>query len=180
MAKNPLPDEILNNHKIFLAFLRKRLGSREEAEEILQASYLKGLQKSGGIKKNESTVAWFYRVLRNALIDHYRRKATESKALAQYTYEHPRFSKREEIALEKTVCACVKKLIKTAKPEYAEILQKVDLDDLSVTDYARHAGVSANNATVRVHRARQNLKKRLLKTCGACAQHGCLDCSCQH
>ncbi len=177
--KNPA-DEIIKNHKTFLAFVRKRVGSEEEAEEILQASYAKGLHKLGGVNDRENIVAWFYRILRNGLVDHYRRKAVESKALVQYAYEDPAMKKREEAALEKAVCACVKKLVKTAKPEYADIIEKVDLGGASVTDYARQAGVSANNATVRVHRARQSLKKRLLETCGACARHGCLDCSCKH
>jgi len=31
---------------------------------------------------------------------------------------------------------------------------------------------------VRLHRARKALRERLTASCRACAEHGCLDCSC--
>jgi hypothetical protein len=33
---------------------------------------------------------------------------------------------------------------------------------------------------VRLHRARATLRDKLRVVCGACARHGCLDCSCRH
>jgi RNA polymerase sigma-70 factor (ECF subfamily) len=44
---------------------------------------------------------------------------------------------------------------------------------------ARAEKLSTNNASVRLRRARRALKKNLEQTRGACAQHGCLDCSCR-
>jgi RNA polymerase sigma-70 factor, ECF subfamily len=54
------------------------------------------------------------------------------------------------------------------------------VDGMSLADYARQSGVSSNNAAVRIHRARRNLKKRLLETCGTCAEHACVNCTCDH
>jgi len=59
------------------------------------------------------------------------------------------------------------------------IRQRVDLEERSVSEVAHEVGVTPNNATVRLHRARQALKTRLEGTCGACAARGCLDCSCR-
>ena len=173
-------DIFLRERQQFLSFLRKRVRSDAEAEEILQNAYAKGLRKQGAIKDGESTVAWFYRLLRNTLIDHWRHRAVETKALEQYGRDLEGATGRADAALEKAVCQCVKKLAKTVKPEYGEALQKVDVEEMSVRDYAKQSGLSANNAAVRVHRARQSLKKRLMETCGSCAEHGCLDCSCKH
>ena len=69
-------------------------------------------------------------------------------------------------------------LIPTLKPEYAEILRRVDLEGAAVPSVAAELGISANNVTVRLHRARQALKKQLERCCGTCATHGCLDCTC--
>jgi RNA polymerase sigma-70 factor (ECF subfamily) len=55
----------------------------------------------------------------------------------------------------------------------------VDIDEASPTDLAQRAGISTNNASVRVHRARQALEKQVRATCGVCAEHGCLDCRCK-
>jgi hypothetical protein len=54
----------------------------------------------------------------------------------------------------------------------------VDVDGLSVKAYAERAGLSASNAGVRLFRARAALRRRLADSCGTCAEHGCLDCSC--
>jgi RNA polymerase sigma-70 factor (ECF subfamily) len=47
-----------------------------------------------------------------------------------------------------------------------------------VKTFAAEHGLSASNAGVRVFRAREALKQRLMESCGTCAEHGCLDCSC--
>jgi DNA-directed RNA polymerase specialized sigma24 family protein len=69
-------------------------------------------------------------------------------------------------------------LIPTLKPEYATLLQKVELGGKSVREAAEEEGITPNNAAVRLFRARQALKQQLERTCGTCTAHGCLDCSC--
>lgn len=181
MAERTAPplSVLLRERDRFLAFLMKRVGNRAEAEEILQAAYAKGLRRSASIQKDESAVAWFYRLLRNSLIDHWRHRAAESKAMGLFADENKRKSSHLETDLEKAVCACVKKLAATVKPEYAEAIEKIDIQGMPVGDFARRAGVTPNNAVVRLHRARQSLKKRLIEACGSCAEHACLDCNCK-
>ena len=65
------------------------------------------------------------------------------------------------------------------KPEYAEALRGVEVEGLSLKDFAEKAGITPNNAAVRVHRAREALRKRLVSTCATCAAKGCTDCTCQ-
>jgi RNA polymerase sigma-70 factor (ECF subfamily) len=48
-----------------------------------------------------------------------------------------------------------------------------------VQDFAEQHGISASNASVRVHRARAALRKQLLRTCATCAEHGCVNCTCK-
>jgi RNA polymerase sigma-70 factor, ECF subfamily len=179
-SPSDLAETLAGQHLYFLAFLRKRVESDEEAEEILQAAYAKGLRKLAGVDESANIVAWFFRLLRNSLVDHWRHRAVETAAMARYAREGQDMSERAEAQLEKAVCRCVKKLAETVRPEYAEIIRKVDVDGMSLADYARQSGVSSNNAAVRIHRARRNLKKRLLETCGTCAEHACVNCTCDH
>jgi RNA polymerase sigma factor (sigma-70 family) len=175
------PDRVrvlVENHARFLAFLRPRVGSAEAAEEILQAAFVKGLEKQGGIRDGESAVAWFYRLLRNALVDHYRRRDVERRGNERYANETPE-SEELDVSIRGEVCACMDALIPTLKSEYADVLRRVELEGRSVIDVAAELGVTANNAAVRLHRARQALKKRLEQTCGTCTEHGCLECTCK-
>jgi DNA-directed RNA polymerase specialized sigma24 family protein len=57
-------------------------------------------------------------------------------------------------------------------------MQRVDIDGVSVQAYAAELGIQANNAAVRIHHARQALRARVMRSCGTCAEHGCLDCTC--
>ena len=80
--------------------------------------------------------------------------------------------------LREEACRCVAGLLGTLKPEYAAALREVEMDEGSLADYARTAGITLNNAAVRLHRARTAMRTQLLKSCGTCAEHGCLDCTC--
>jgi len=167
---------LVDNHRQFLGFLERRVGSRATAEEILQAAFVKTLEKGGALRDGEGAVAWFYRLLRNALVDHYRRQAAEGRALEREARE---LTEAVDPELKQAVCACVGELLPTLKPEYADILRQVDLEERGVVDVAREVGITANNAGVRLHRARVALKKQLERSCGTCASHGCLDCTCK-
>jgi len=167
---------LVSNHRRFLDFLRPRVPTVDDAEEILQAAFVKAVEKSQDIRDEESATAWFYRLLRNALIDFYRRRSTAGKVLHAATEV---FSEADEQELQRTVCRCVGELIPTLKPEYAEVLRRVDVEGESVPAAAAALGIQANNAGVRLHRARAALKTSLEQSCGTCASHGCLDCSCQ-
>jgi RNA polymerase sigma factor (sigma-70 family) len=168
---------LVENHRNFLSFLERRVGSRAVAEELLQAAFVRTLEKGEGLRDGESAVAWFYRLLRNALIDHYRKQAAEGRALEREAREATEAGPDPE--LKDAVCACVGGLLPTLKPEYAELLRQVDLEERSVPEVAAEVGITPNNAGVRLHRARQALKHQLERSCGTCATHGCLDCSCQ-
>lgn len=165
------------HHRAFLAFLERRVGSRAVAEDLLQEAFVRGLGRVHG-DTEESVIAWFYRTLRNAAIDHHRRHKSSSKALEAFAAE---FTDRAEpdAELREEVCRCVRDLASTLKPEYAAALARIDIDGVAVKDYASEAGISASNAAVRVFRAREALRNQLARACGTCAEHGCLDCQCR-
>lgn len=166
---------LVGSHRAFLAFLQARVSDRAVAEEILQAAFVRTLEKGGAVREAESAVAWFYRLLRNALTDHYRHAGVEGRVLDRDTEEATLPSDEE---LQQVVCACMNELLPNLKTEYAEVLRRVDLQEKKLADVATELDITTNNATVRLHRARQALKRELERSCGTCATHGCFDCSC--
>jgi RNA polymerase sigma factor (sigma-70 family) len=175
---DPVVATLLANHRRFLDFLAARVGSRADAEEILQDAFVRGLQKASAIRDEESAVAWFYRLLRNAVTDYYRRAAAGKKALAAHAREVSAADPGFEADLERAVCACVNDLIPVLKPEYADLIRRVDLGGAEVASAAGALGISPGNARVRLHRARTALRGELERSCRTCATHGCLDCTC--
>jgi RNA polymerase sigma factor (sigma-70 family) len=157
----------------FLGFVRARVGSDAEAEDLLQAAYVKAAEKEATIREDESAVAWFYRLLRNAIVDLRRERG---RARAEPLEAAPDVADEE---LRRTVCACVNELVPLLKPEWGRLVRRVDLEGASVPEAARDEGITANNAAVRLHRARAALRDKLRTVCGSCARHGCLDCGCR-
>jgi len=165
---------LVASHREFLAFVERRVGDRALAEEIVQEALVKSLEHVGDIR--ESAIGWFYRVLRNTIVDHARRSAVHGRRLEAFAAEPD--TQPTDAELQAVVCRCVSKLAATLKPEYADALQRIDVDGAAVKDYAEHAGITASNAGVRVFRAREALRKQVARACGTCADHGCLDCTC--
>lgn len=168
---------LVEHHGRFLAFLERRVRSAADAEEILQAAYLKGVSAPEG-PRDESVVAWFYRILRNALVDHYRRRDAERRALDRTAQQAEGDAAAEDDALRDAACACVLDVLPTLRSEHAAILQSVDVEERPIADVAAASGITAGNARVRLHRARAALRERVLGVCGACGDGGCSDCSC--
>lgn len=175
---NPeLTQQLVDNHRQFLGFLVSRLGDRALAEDILQDAFVKSLLKDEDARDETSSVAWFYRTLRNAVIDHYRRVGARSRALETLAREMEG-AVEPPPELRDAICGCVTRLASTLKPEYEQALRRVDVEGTAVQDFAAEAGITANNASVRVFRAREALRKQVKTSCGTCAEHGCLECSC--
>jgi RNA polymerase sigma-70 factor (ECF subfamily) len=171
----------VENQGRFRNFLRRHVESDAAAEDILQQSVLKALRHAGEWDEKGNFLGWFYRILRNAIIDHYRgrdadRRKAEALAAASADWESGPPPGEERNAL----CACFEGLLPGLRPEYAELIRRIDLNREAAAFVAGELGLTANNLSVRLHRARQALKSGLEKSCGVCTRHGCLDCTCRH
>ena len=169
---------LLENHRAFLNYLERRVGDRALAEDILQDAFAKVVARPEQAPPDEAIVPWFYRTLRNAAVDQFRRRGAADRAHQAFTRE----LETHELPtgeMEGEICACVSRLASTLKPEYAEALQAIEVAGTPVKAFAEQKGLSSNNAAVRVFRAREALKKRVVESCGMCAEHGCMNCTCK-
>lgn len=174
-------DRLLAEEPAFRQFLRRRIGDEALAADLLQQSFVRALQQQHTLKNEESVVPWFYRVLRNAVIDYYRARASEERRDAAYEQElvaagdHRAPPDDKEVA---AVCACLHRLLPDLRPGHADLLRRMDLGQEEPEAVAKALGISRNNLTVRLHRARQALRAGLEEACGLCSRHGCLNCTC--
>lgn len=172
-------DLLIQNKVRFLTFLERRLGSRADAEDLLQTAYLRALAQAGNIRNEEKIIPWFYQLLRNLLVDHYRHRAAAARFEEHLAHETETTAVIDDEELFREVCRCVKDVSEALKGEYREILLRVELGDEPLQQVASDLGITPNNASVRLHRARRALRETLQATCGVCTEHGCLDCTCR-
>ena len=169
---------LLENHRAFLRYLMRRVGERALAEDILQDAFVKVLAAPQRAPTEEAVIPWFYRSLRNAVVDQVRRRRSDERALETFARELARRGTPDR-ELETEICACVLRLAATLKPEYAEVLEAVEIAGTSVKTFAMEKGLSPGNAAARAFRARAALKRLVIESCGVCAEHGCVNCTCR-
>lgn len=112
------------------------------------------------------------------MIDHYRHKVSARKVVEEWSEDLETTADPHD-ALKGSICQCMAGLIPELKSEYQQAIEIVDLGEGSLGLLAEQAAITLPNAAVRVHRARQALKKRVELACGVCAEHGCLECGCR-
>ena len=173
-TREGIESRLLDARGQFLGYIRKRIDDPELAEDILQDGLLRAVRAAPELRDEERLVPWFYRVLQNAIVDAYRRRSAEHARVI--VADVPEIAAEPEDDAE--LCACFERLIPTLKTEYADLIRALELGQESPGAAAERLGITTNNLKVRRHRARQALRQRLEETCRTCADHGCLDCTC--
>lgn len=162
---------IVNQRDRLLALVRRRAGPGVDAEEVVQVASERALARVDQLRNLERVEAWVSRIACNAAIDELRRR---NSALVELD-EAELAEQREKDVVD---CWCVLAQVGSLKTEYATILRRVVIDGARVTDVAVELGLSANNATVRLHRAREALRKQMQKHCGTIDVRSCSECGC--
>ncbi len=177
-AEIDVPRLVASHRESLLRFAARRAGDRAAAEDLLQEATLRGLGRLRA-PSEAAALAWFYRTLANAAIDEQRRLRAERRARAAYAVaravEPPAAPPGSADAVSQ---GCLARLAAGLRPAYAEALRRIELDELPLEVYAAEAGITRQNAAVRLFRARQALREEALRGCGGCPIHGQAGCRC--
>lgn len=171
----PSADILVANLQAFTAFARARLGDLQLAEDVVQDSIVKALNAANPPANDAETITWFYRILRNAIIDLHRRNAARRSAHEKLSRELPETPGPAE---ETILCQCFRRLLPAVPASYRVLLERIELGGEDPSIVAQDLRVTRNTLNVRLHRARGRLRDLLARNCRACAKHGCLDCTC--
>ena len=154
-------------HEGLLGFVRRRVRSRETAEDIVQEVMLRVHRQAGGIDRAEAVGAWIHTIARNAITDHYRSasvrrelasgSAVGSEATAEPGPDPP--DVRGELA------ACVAPLLTRLPQTYREALTLTEIEGLTQAEAAHCLGLSVTGMKSRVQRGRRQLKQELIQCC---------------
>ncbi len=169
-------DNLLAHRARLLSFVRSRISDRHEAEDVLQSAFARVMERPPGMPVDARVVPWFYRVLRNAITDRYRRRDVERRRRDTWERDPTRVPAPDAPG---RLCECTRVALASLNPRYVAIIEAVDLEGRSVVDVARMLSLTPGNASVRLHRARRLLAERLKAICRHCAETACVDCHCK-
>lgn len=146
------------------------LRNKEDAEDVLQETFLNAIEKLSTFDERSSFFTWIYRIATNASLMKLRRK----KIIYTEYLDHPDFesSRKEKILADWSQHPAltiddkeVKKVLDRAINDLSEIYRAVfilrDVEELSIKDTSGILGISAENVKIRLRRARIFLRDRL-------------------
>lgn len=158
-----------------LAFLRRRLPSGGDAEDILQLAWMQAARHLDDLHAEAQLEPWFWRILRNTLADEHRRLGRERKVADGMQLA----AEPAEPAEPAKVCGCSLSVLEQIRPEYRDVIRRADLDEEPMHELADGLGITVNNASVRLHRARRAMRDALREHCGTDSLRSCQDCACE-
>ncbi len=135
-------------------FLYRRVGNREDAEDLTSHVFLKASQQLDTTRAESSIATWLFTVARTVLADHWRRY-----------YRGPQwFELNDEIAAEQPLDQhangaprateqLVQAVLETLPARYRRVLELRFLQGYAVDEAAREMGVTPGNLKVLQHRA---------------------------
>ena len=149
-------------------------------DDVLQTAALRAVERSDSLQNPERALAWLYRIHRNAIADTLRKRARRQRLWVPEA--NPLLEDTATQALDVpplyAPCQCSLVQAQRLRPAYAAVLTMVDAGGGSLTQAAQSLGISLNNATVRLHRARKALRTAMLNHCGVRSLQDCAECAC--
>lgn len=164
---------VVEGRSSLLALTGRLAGRRLEPEELLHQALERALSRSDQLRDLEQAEAWVARIVRNTVLDELRRerrRSTEEPAVLLEAASDP--------TPDLDLCTCVLAQMGRLRPAYAFILKRVVIEGAPLAEVAGELDISLNNASVRLHRAREALRNAVASHCGTTSTSSCTDCGC--
>ncbi|MBW7896840.1 MAG: RNA polymerase sigma factor SigZ [Opitutaceae bacterium] len=142
-------------------FIRRRVSDDATADDLTQETLLKVYRSRARWPDGERLEAWLYRIARNTIIDHYRRRRPTEELPAAVAAEP-----RDEVdELRTAVTATMRRFLADMPELYREPVRLAELEGLPLAKIALRLGLSLSAVKARVRRGRAMLKKQLQDCC---------------
>ena len=160
-------------HHRVLGYVGRRVGSREDAEDIAQEVMLRVHRHSADLEHGDRMAAWVYRIAANAIADHYRRPARREVPTGhagdvpepEPVAASPAWIEPRPEELREALAGCLAPLIERLPPIYRQALELTEFDGVSQVDASARLGITVSGMKARVQRARAQLRELLLDCC---------------
>ncbi len=170
-ASEPEPADTADDWQAFHNNLRRYVRRRVDAaaaDDVLGDILLRLVEHRDALRHAPNPVAWMYRVAANAIVDHHRRGAVETRVLDRSGDGQAEKAPAPPIADESAaseLSRCMIPLIRGLPDRYAEALLLTDIEGVTQAEAARRLGLSTSGMKSRVQRGRVRLRKALLRCC---------------
>lgn len=151
-------------HRSLLSYVRSKIRSKEDAEDILQNVFIKISANADSLSEKEKLQNWLFKVTRNAVIDYYRVRANKrniqlDEAVADQLLDE------ETVDSTKGLDQCIAAMINLLPDEYRSIVEDAELNGIKQKDLAEKYNMAYPSLRSRVQRGRERLKQLFYNCC---------------
>lgn len=147
------------------------VGNRDDVLDISQEVFLKVYKSIETFKGDSEFSTWLYRIAKNTALDFVRKRKTGILSIDSSGEENEGFdvpdekisASPEKTALQNEKNRLLYEAIQKLSDEHREIIILRDLNDYSYEDIAQKLEIEPGTVKSRLHRAREALRKILLK-----------------
>jgi RNA polymerase sigma-70 factor (ECF subfamily) len=150
---------------------RRLVGSREEAEDLVQETYARAFRSWRSYTPGTNMRAWLLRILTNLNVDRGRRiqRTPQSQPLEETDYylANKLASAAGEQVLDQDAVVermsqdSVVKALSEISPQFRDVVVLVDIGDFTYADAAQILDIPIGTVMSRLHRGRRALKQKL-------------------
>ena len=171
---NQIENLFKTDRKKFLGFIRQRVRSQEEAEDILQDVFTNVIAASGNVQKPiENIASWVFTAVRNRIIDSYRKKRAETftdiqspgqadEGIDSFENFLGDLSTSPEVNhFRKAIWDSVQDSLAELPAEQRDVFVKNEFEGVSFREMAIETGVNINTLLARKRYAVLHLRRRL-------------------
>jgi RNA polymerase sigma-70 factor (ECF subfamily) len=151
-------------HKELLGYVRSKIRSKEDAEDILQNVFIRIASNVDKLAAEVKLKSWIFTITRNAIIDYYRANANKKKvALGEDADE--RIFETEDADPTGGLDQCMNSMISLLPEEYRDIITESEIKGIKQKDLAEKYGIAYPSLRSRVQRGRERLKQLFYNCC---------------
>jgi len=173
------PATLFTAHRERVRRALARLVGDAEADDLTQEVFVRVTRALPEFRGEASISTWILRIARGVGLDHLRsRRHHEERRTVSLTstdagtegetapVPEPHEEAQAPRQLVRTeMSTCVREYVARLAPEHRAVIELKDLEGLTSQEIAARLGVSVANAKVRLHRARQALRRELERGC---------------
>lgn len=139
-------------------------GNRDEAEDVLQAAYVRALEGKARFEERSSVKTWFFGVVRNVARETRRKQRLRAMAFRSWFRsrpEPPPDPGPEGSTSDEETRRVLERLLALLSPRQRELLHLVFYQDLTIEQAASVCGLTVGTARTHYERGKARLKQEL-------------------
>jgi RNA polymerase sigma-70 factor (ECF subfamily) len=169
--KEHFKEVIFKKYKNFFTHAFINVGCKETAKDLVQETFLTTYQKLSQFEQKSSLETWLFGILNNKILEHYRKKKSESQRITKFEEEEILFHKNgkwkkewitddhsDSEETQNTIIKFLKQCFSKLSEQYQKIFSLKFFSEKSTNEICQLCNVTEDNVWQVLHRGKLQLK----------------------